>query len=131
MKSKPGSGKKQERNCEIVVNHISINEDELRQVSRQSVAALKNVSGHNIKKYSGTIHHKPSNEHVHFLVMSEAPKTDSAVKARIADSMAVIFGTERGLVEVKMFMPGVESRGWTCSRLEGAWRLQVAVREQQ
>ncbi len=103
MKSKPGSGKRQDRNFEIVVNHITINEDLLPQVSRQSVAALKNVFGHNIKKYSGTLHHKPGNDHVHFLVMSEAPKTKSAVKARIADSMALIFGTETGSVEVKMF----------------------------
>ena len=103
MKSKPGSGKRQDRNFEIVVNHITINEDQLPQVSRQSMAALKDVFGHNIKKYSGTLHHKPGNEHVHFLVMSEAPKTYSAVKARIVDSMALIFGTESGLVEVKMF----------------------------
>ena len=103
MKSKPGSGKRQDRNFEIVVNHITINEDLLPQVSRQSVAALKNVFGHNIKKYSGTLHHKPGNDHVHFLVMSEAPKTKSAVKARIADFMALICGTETGSVEVKMF----------------------------
>ena len=74
MKSKPGSGKRQDRNFEIVVNHITINEDQLSQVSRQSTAALKDVFGHKIKKYSGTLHHKPGNEHVHFLVMSEAPK---------------------------------------------------------
>ena len=101
--SKPGSGKRQERNFEIVVNHITISEDLLPQVSRQSVVALQNVFGHNIKKYSGTLHHKPGNDHVHFLVMSEAPKTTSAVKARIADSMSLIFGTETGSVEVKMF----------------------------
>ena len=35
--------------------------------------------------------------------MSEAPKTESAVRARIAATMAPIFGTETGLVEVKMF----------------------------
>eukprot|EP00891_Asterochloris_glomerata_P003724 jgi/Astpho2/3724/Aster-04909 len=103
MKSEPGSGKRQERNFKIVVNHITINEDQLPQVSRQSMATLKDVFGHNIKKYSGTLHHKPGNEHVHFLVMSGAPKTYSAVKARIVDSMALIFGTERGLVEAKMF----------------------------
>ena len=40
---------------------------------------------------------------IHILVVSEAPKTKSAVKARIAASMALIFGTETGLVEVKMF----------------------------
>ena len=101
--STPGSGKRQERNFEIVVNHFTISEDLLPQVSRQSVAALKNVFGHNIKKYSGTLHHKPGNDHVHFLVMSEAPKTKSAVKDRIANSMALIFGTETGSVEVKMF----------------------------
>ena len=28
-KSKPGSGKRQDRNFEIVVNHITINEDQL------------------------------------------------------------------------------------------------------
>ena len=103
MKSEPGSGKRQERNFKIVVNHITINEDQLPQVSRQSMATLKDVFGHNIKKYSGTLHHKPGNEHLHFLVMSGAPKTYSAVKARIVDSMALIFGTERGLVEAKMF----------------------------
>ena len=103
MKSKPGSGKRQDRNFEIVVNHITINEDLLPQVSRQSVAALKNVFGHNIKKYSGTLHHKLGNDHVHFLVMSEAPKTKSAAKAPTAASMALIFGTETGSVEVKMF----------------------------
>ena len=67
------------------------------------MAALKDVFGHNIKKYSGTFHHKPDNDHVHVLVMSEAPKTESAVKAGIATSMAPIFGTQTGLVEVKMF----------------------------
>ena len=103
MKSKPSSGKRQDRNFEIVVNHITINEDQLPQVSRQSMAALKDVFGHNIKKYSGTLHHKPGNEHVYFLVMSEAPKTKSAVKARIAASMALIFGTEAGSVDVKLF----------------------------
>ena len=35
--------------------------------------------------------------------MSEAPKTESAVKARIAASIALIFGTETGSVEVRMF----------------------------
>ena len=105
MKSKQGSSKRQlqERNFEIVVNHITINEDQLLQVSRQSLEALKKVFGHNIKKYSGTSHHKPDNDHVHFLVMSEAPKTESAVAARIAASMALIFGTKTGSVEVKMF----------------------------
>ncbi len=29
MKSKPGNGRRQERNFEIVVNHITINEDQL------------------------------------------------------------------------------------------------------
>ena len=93
MKSKPGSSKRHDRNFEIVVNHITINEDQLPQVSWQSFAALKDVFGHNIKKYSGTLHLKPGNEHVHFLVMSEASKTKSAVKASIAASMALIFGT--------------------------------------
>ena len=65
MKSKPASGKRQDRNFEIVVNHITINEDQLPQVSRQSMAALKDVFGHNIKKFSGALHHKPGNEHVH------------------------------------------------------------------
>ena len=102
-KSKPGSGKRQDRNFEIVVNHITINEDQLPQVSRQSMAALKDVFGHNIKKYSGTLHHKPGNEHVHFLVMSAAPKTKSPVKASIAASMALIFGTQTDSVEVKLF----------------------------
>ena len=103
MKSIPGFGKRQERNFEIVVNHITINEDQLPQVLRQSMAALEDVFGHNMKTYSGTFHHKPDNDHVHFLVMSEAPKTESAVKARIAASMALIFGTEAGSVEVKLF----------------------------
>ena len=99
MKSKPGSGKRQERNFEIVVNHITTNEDQLPQVSRQSMAALKDVFGHNIKKYSGTLHHKSGNHHVHFLVMSEAPKTKSAVKASIAASMALMFGTQTDSVK--------------------------------
>ena len=45
MNSKQGSGKRplQERNFEIVVNHITTNEDQLPQVSRQSMAALKTV----------------------------------------------------------------------------------------
>ena len=103
MKSKSGSGKRQERNFQIVVNHITTNEDQLPQVSWQSMAALKTVFGHNIKKYSGTFHHKPGNDHVHFLVMSEAPKTESAVKAHIAASMALILGTEIWSVEVKLF----------------------------
>eukprot|EP00891_Asterochloris_glomerata_P001814 jgi/Astpho2/1814/fgenesh1_pg.00037_%23_16_t len=72
-------------------------------VLQQSVAALKNVFGNNIKKYSGTFHHEAGNDHIHFLVMSEAPKTKSAVKARIAVSMAPIYGTETGFVEVKLF----------------------------
>eukprot|EP00891_Asterochloris_glomerata_P004816 jgi/Astpho2/4816/Aster-07516 len=95
MKSKPGSGKRQDRNFEIVVNHIIINEDQLPQVSRQSMAALKGVFGHSIKKYSGTFHHKPGSEHAHFLVMSEAPKSKSAVKASISASMALIFDTKK------------------------------------
>ena len=103
--SKQCSGKMplQERNFETVINHITIKEDQLPQVSQQSMAALKNVFDHNIKKCSGTFHHKTGNDHVHFLVVSEAPKTKSAVKARIADAMAPIFHTETGSVEVKMF----------------------------
>ena len=58
MKFKPGSSKRQDRNFEVVVNHITTNEDQLPQVSRQSMAALKVVFGHNIKKYPGTFHHK-------------------------------------------------------------------------
>ena len=81
-KSKAGSGKRQDRNFEIVVNHITTSQDQLPQVSQQSLVALENVFGHNIKKFSGTLHHKPGNEHVHFLVMSEAPKTKSAVKSQ-------------------------------------------------
>ena len=95
MKSKPGSGKRQDRNFEIVVNHIIINEDKLSKVSRQSMAALKGVFGHSIKKYSGTFHHKPGSEHAHFLVLSEAPKSKSAVKASISASMALIFDTKK------------------------------------
>ena len=101
MKSKRST--RQARNFAIVVNHITTNEDQLPEVSRQSMAALKTVFGHNIKKYSGTFHHKPGNDHVHFLVMSEAPKTESAVKAHIAASMALIFGTKTASVEVKLF----------------------------
>ena len=52
MKSKPGSGKRQDRNFEVVVNHITINKDQLPQVSRQSMVAREDVFGHNIKKYS-------------------------------------------------------------------------------
>ena len=114
MKSKPGSGKRHERNLEIVVNHIIIIADQLPQVSRQSVAALKNVFGHNMKKYSGTFHQKPGNDHVHFLVMSEAPKyckTESTVKAPIAASMALIIGTETRLVEIKMFNDSIAGAG--------------------
>ena len=105
MKSKQGSGKRplQVRNFEIVVNHITITEGQLPQVSQQSMAALKRVFGHDIKKYSGTFHHKAGNDHLHFLVVSEAPKTKSAVKACIADAMAPIFGTETGSVENKTF----------------------------
>ena len=36
-------------------------------------------------------------------MVSEAPKTKSAVKVPIAASMALIFGTETRFVEVKMF----------------------------
>ena len=36
MKSKQGSGKRLERNFEIVVNHININEDQLPQVSSRA-----------------------------------------------------------------------------------------------
>ena len=43
MKSKPGSNRRQERNFEIVVNHIITNEDQLPQVSQQSMAALNTV----------------------------------------------------------------------------------------
>ena len=111
MKSKPGSSKRQDRNFEIVVNHITTNEDQLPQVSRQSITALQDVLGHNIKKYFGTFHDKPGNEHVHFLVMSEAPKTKSAVKARIAASMALIFGTEAGFVDMKLFNELKEDAG--------------------
>ena len=105
MMSKQGSGKRplQERNFEIAANHITITEGQLPQVSRQSVAALKRAFGYDIKMYSGTFHHKAGNDHVHFLVDSEAPKTKSAVKARIAVAMAPIFGTETGSVAVKTF----------------------------
>eukprot|EP00891_Asterochloris_glomerata_P006778 jgi/Astpho2/6778/Aster-07223 len=56
------------RTMEIVVNHITITEGQLPQVSRQSMAALKRVFGHDMKKYSGTFHQKAGNHHVHFLV---------------------------------------------------------------
>ncbi len=49
IKSKPGSGKRQECHFEIVVNHITLNEDQLPQVSRRSVAALRDVFGYNMK----------------------------------------------------------------------------------
>ena len=60
-RSKQGSGKRQlqERNFKVVVNHMTINEDQLPRVSRESITALKHVFGHNIRKYSGTFHHKP------------------------------------------------------------------------
>ena len=71
------------------------------------MVALKNVFGHNIKKYSGTLYHKPCYDHVHFLVVSEAPKTKTKTNVKVhiaaAASMALIFGTETGFVEVKMF----------------------------
>ena len=77
-KSKPGSCKRQERNIEIVVNHITIIGDQLPPVSRQGVAALKRVFGYRHEETLCTFHHKPGNDHVHVLVMSEAPKTESA-----------------------------------------------------
>ena len=80
------------------MNHITINEDQLPQVSRESITALKHVFGHNIKKYSGTFHHKPGNDHVHFLVVSEALKTKSDVKACVApwhSSLALKLGLWR------------------------------------
>ena len=45
-KSKQGSGNRQlqergKKNFEIVVNHITINEDQLPRVSRESITALK------------------------------------------------------------------------------------------
>eukprot|EP00891_Asterochloris_glomerata_P008544 jgi/Astpho2/8544/Aster-05578 len=126
MKSKPGSSKRQDRNFEIVVNHITTNEDQLPQVSRQSMAALQDVLGHNVKKYSGTFH-KPGNEHVHFLVMSKAPNTKSAVKARIGASMALIFGTEAGSVDVAVLEIWEISHG---SARNGSGRqgpVQVAI----
>ena len=93
-------------NCESAIlkslSIITINEDQLPQVSRENVTAPKRVFGHNMKKNSGTCHHKPGNDHVRFLVVSEAPKTKSAVKACVATSMAHL-GTETGFVEVKMF----------------------------
>ena len=66
--SKPGSSKRQlqERNFEVVVNHTTIDENQLPRVSRESITALKHVSGHNIRKYSGPFHHKVGNDHVHF-----------------------------------------------------------------
>ena len=104
-KYKQCSGKRQlqERSFEVIVNHMTINEDQLPRFSRESITALKHVFGHDIRKYSGTFHHTPGNDHVHFLVLSEAPKTKSNVKARIAASMALILGTETGLVKDKMF----------------------------
>ena len=39
MKSKPGSGKRQERNFENVVNHITTNEDQLPQAKPKSCAS--------------------------------------------------------------------------------------------
>ena len=69
------------------------------------MAALKDVFGHNIQKYLGTIHHKLGNDHAHICTFScdvcqsqaGAPmglaKTNSAVKAWIAASWALMFGT--------------------------------------
>ena len=73
MNYKQGVGKRQlqERDFEIVANHITINEAQLPQVSRQSIAALKHVLGHNMKKYSGTSHQKPGNDHN---VVAEVPR---------------------------------------------------------
>ena len=72
MTSKQGSRKRQlqERNFEVIVNHITINEDQLPRVLQDSVAALKDVFGHNMKKYSGTSHHKTGNEHVHLSIQA-------------------------------------------------------------
>ena len=67
------------------------------------MAALKHVFRETIQMYSDAFHHKPGNDHVHFPVMSEAPKTKSAVKACIAASLALIFGEETGFVEVNIF----------------------------
>ena len=50
---------------------------------------LKQALGHNIKKYSGTFHYKPGNNHVHFLVMSQVPKSRAVIKARIAAPMSL------------------------------------------
>ena len=103
MPSKGNGREKQDRNFEIVVNHINIDEAHMPQITRQSVTTLKQALGHNIKKYSGTLHYKPRNDHVHFLVMSEVPKTKRVVKASIAAPLALIFGTDSGSVEVSVF----------------------------
>eukprot|EP00891_Asterochloris_glomerata_P003553 jgi/Astpho2/3553/fgenesh1_pg.00057_%23_31_t len=78
---------------------------DIAKVLRQSVAALKDVFGHNIQKYLGTIHHKLGNDHAYICPIScdvcqsqaGAPmglaKTNSAVKAWIAASWALMFGT--------------------------------------
>ena len=65
MNYKQGIGKRQlqERDFEIVAKNITINRAQVPQVSRQSIAALKHVFGHNMKKYSGTSHQKPGNDH--------------------------------------------------------------------
>ena len=51
MKFEPSSGKRQKQNSEVVVDHITNKEDQLPQVLRKSVTALKVIIGPILKKY--------------------------------------------------------------------------------
>eukprot|EP00891_Asterochloris_glomerata_P006332 jgi/Astpho2/6332/Aster-05997 len=103
MPSKRVGREEQDRNFEIVVNHINVDQAKLPHITQQSVAALKKALGHNVKKYSATVHYKPGNDHVHFLAVSQVPKIERLVKACIAGPLALIFGTDAESVEVRLF----------------------------
>ena len=52
MPSKRVGREEQDRNFEIAVNHINVDQAKLPHITQQSVAALKKALGHNLKKYS-------------------------------------------------------------------------------
>ena len=118
MMSKQGSSKRplQEHNVRIVVNQIAVVKDQLPhdEVLQQSVVALdlEIVIGHTTKATQNPLTTRQANDHVHTslwclrLPKPRAPRTKSAVKARIADATAPIFGAETGSVEVPDMAPG-------------------------
>ena len=60
MPSTRVSSERQDRNFEIVVNHINNDHQaQLPHITQKCVTTLKQALGHNIKKYSGTFHYKP------------------------------------------------------------------------